>query len=407
LLLVSRRGEGAEGAMQLKAELEGLGAKTRIVACDVTRREALEAVLDSLEAEHPLDGVVHAAGVLDDGVVESLTAQQVDEVMAPKVDAAWHLHELTRQMDLSMFVMFSSAAGTLGSPGQGNYAAANVFLDALAAYRHVLGLPASSLAWGLWQEIGEMADGLEEGDPSRIARLGLRALSADEGLELFDAALAVGEALMLPVSLNTQTLHAQARTGALPVLLGDLVRSPTRRGGAQDASFALRLAATPASERERVVLGLVSAQVAGVLGHASSESIDMQTPFKELGFDSLTAVELRNCLNKATGLLLPATLVFDYPTPAAAARFLLEELTQDGADAHASVKAELAKLERTLSAMVSDDAEHHKVADRLRALLLKVDDSWRPHVAAAEDVDLDSATDDEMFALIDRERGEA
>jgi polyketide synthase 12 len=329
LLLASRRGPDAEGAGELQAELESLGARVRIAACDLSQREALEALLDSIPEEHPLSGVVHTAGVLDDGVIGSLTAQRIGEVLGPKADAAWHLHELTKHMDLPMFVLFSSAAGVFGSPGQGNYAAANAFLDALAAYRRARGLTGSSLAWGLWEQASGMTGGLSEGDRSRMARSGLRVLSSEEGLELFDGALDAGEALMLPIHLDLKALRAQARMGVPPALFGDLVRVPTRRSSEQGASLARRLATVPETEHEGMVFDLVRAQVATVLGHVSPETIDTQRSFKELGFDSLTAVELRNRLGAVTGLRLPATLVFDHPTTSAVASYLLGEASPD------------------------------------------------------------------------------
>ncbi len=327
LLLASRRGMDAEGAGELQGELESLGASVRIAACDVSKREDLVGLLDSISEEHPLRGVVHVAGALDDGVIGSLNAQRIDDVLAPKADAAWYLHELTEHMDLSMFVLFSSAAAALGSPGQGNYAAANAFLDALAAHRRARGLPGSSLAWGLWEQASGMTGGLSEADISRLARAGLRVLASAEGLELFDDALGAGEALMLPVPLDLQALRAQARMGALPALFSGLVRVSSHRSTDAGRSLARRLAATPEAEREGVVLELARAQVASVLGHASPEAVDTQLTFKELGFDSLTAVELRNRLSATTGLSLPATLVFDYPTISAVAVHLLGELS--------------------------------------------------------------------------------
>ncbi|MCG0289252.1 type I polyketide synthase, partial [Streptomyces sp. PSAA01] len=194
LLLVSRRGGEAPGAAELAAELAGLGAHVAWAACDVADRDALAATLATVPAEHPLTAVVHTAGVLDDGVIGSLTPERVDHVMRPKVDAAWNLHELTRDLDLTAFVLFSSASGVFGTPGQGNYAAANAFLDALAAHRRAEGLPAVSPAWGPWAGAG-MAGGLDEADISRMRRAGLPPLSPAEGLALLDAALTTDEAV--------------------------------------------------------------------------------------------------------------------------------------------------------------------------------------------------------------------
>ncbi len=328
LLLASRRGLGAEGATELKRELEALGAEITIAACDVSQRDQLETLLESISPEHPLSGVVHVAGVRDDGVIGSLTPERLDLVLAAKADAACHLHELTAHMDLKMFVLFSSASATFGSPGQGNYAAANAFLDALAAERRARGLSGTALAWGLWEQASEMTGDLDKADHSRLARSGMRALSSEHGLALFDEALDTGEALMLPIPLDLKALRTQARTGALPALLGDLVRVPAaRRADQRSASLARRLASTPEAEREGVVLELVRGQVATVLGHLNPQTIDTKRAFKELGFDSLTAVELRNRLSTQTGLRLPATLIFDHPTTSAVVSHLLAELS--------------------------------------------------------------------------------
>jgi NADPH:quinone reductase-like Zn-dependent oxidoreductase/acyl carrier protein len=407
LLLASRRGEDAEGARELRAELESLGAQVRIAACDVSERDQLKALLESIEDEHPLSAVVHAAGMLDDGVIGSLTPERLDRMLLAKADAAWHLHELTECMDLSMFVLFSSASAALGSPGQGNYAAANAFLDALAAHRRARGLPGTSLAWGLWEATSEMTGNLSDSDISRITRSGLRMIASEEGLQLFDGALSSGEALMLPIPLDLQALRAHARVGALPVLFSDLVRVPTRRSSDEGRSLARRLASTPEDEREGVVLDLLRTQIASVLGHPNPETIDTQHTFKELGFDSLTAVELRNRLNTTTGLHLPATLIFDYPTPLAVARHLLGVLVQQGIGAGLGADAELDKLELMLSSMASDDVERIKITARLQALLFGLGDpkAGEDAVTVGEEVSLESATDDEMFDLIDRELG--
>ncbi|MGW7349627.1 SDR family NAD(P)-dependent oxidoreductase, partial [Streptomyces sp. NPDC054854] len=323
LLLVSRRGAGAEGVAGLVAELEAAGATARVEACDVSDRQQLAALIASLE--EPLTAVVHAAGVLDDGVIESMTVEQIERVMRPKVDAAWHLHELTAGMDLSAFVLFSSVAALIGAPGQANYAAANAGLDALAAKRRADGLVATSLAWGLWAEAGGMTGQLGGAEIARLERMGVSALSAELGLELFDQSFSADAALVAPVKLDTAVLRSRARAGMLAPLLRGLVRTPARRAET-GGSLAQRLAGVPEADRERVMLELVQTQVASVLGHASGAAIDPERAFKELGFDSLSAVELRNRLARATGLRLPATLVFDHPTPVAAARMLLSSI---------------------------------------------------------------------------------
>ncbi|OPF76109.1 polyketide synthase [Streptomyces antioxidans] len=350
LLLVSRRGDRAPGAAELGAELAELGANVRWAACDVADRDALAAALATVPAEHPLTAVVHTAGVLDDGVIGSLTSERVDHVLRPKADAAWNLHELTRELDLTAFVLFSSASGVFGTPGQGNYAAANAFLDALAAHRRTEGLPAVSLAWGPWAGAG-MAGGLDEADISRMRRAGLPPLSPADGLALLDTALTTDEAAPVPMRVDAVALRAQAAAGALAPLLRGLVRVPVRRavdtaaGGG--SALAERLAGLSAAEQDRLLLDLVRAQVAAVLGYAGPQAVEEGRAFKDLGFDSLTAVELRNLLREATGLRLPPTLVFDYPTSAALAGHLRQEIVGDPADTIAP--------DRVISAADRDD----------------------------------------------------
>jgi acyl transferase domain-containing protein/acyl carrier protein len=330
LVLASRQGKQAPGAERLCEELGELGAQVVLAACDVSDRGQLAQLLAAVSPEHPLSAVVHAAGALDDGVIGSLTAERVDGVFAPKADAAWHLHELTEPLDLSAFVLFSSSTGTIGGPGQSNYAAANAFLDALAIHRRGRGLPALSLAWGWWEQEGSMAGGMTEVDRARVQRGGIAAMSTDEGLGLFDAALVAGEAAVVPVHLDTTALRAQARAGLLAPLLANLVRVSPRQGAESVRGLlARRLASTPAGERGRVLLELVRGEVAAVLGHASADAIDAQRPFNDLGFDSLTAVELRNRLVLGSGVQLPATLVFDYPTCAGVADLLLSRMSPE------------------------------------------------------------------------------
>ncbi|MCP3804692.1 SDR family NAD(P)-dependent oxidoreductase [Allokutzneria sp. A3M-2-11 16] len=324
LVLTSRRGADAPGAAALVEELAELGASVEIAACDVADRDAVSALLGGIP---DLDGVIHTAGVLDDGMITSLTPERVDTVFGPKVDAAWHLHELTRDRDLAMFALFSSAAGLLGNPGQGNYTAANGFLDALASYRRAQGLPAQSLAWGLW--VGGMAGTLSEAELARMKGSGTGALTHEEGVELFDAAHAMGLSVAAPMKLDLPELEAFARTASLPPLLRGLVRATRRAaqsGEAQGSSLAKRLAGLTEAEQDRTLLDLVRTQVALVLGHVTPETVEPGRGFMEIGFDSLTAVELRNRLGAVTGLRLPSTLIFDYPTPVALTGYVRSEL---------------------------------------------------------------------------------
>ncbi|MEU7575979.1 SDR family NAD(P)-dependent oxidoreductase, partial [Micromonospora sp. NPDC049240] len=334
LLLLSRRGPAAAGAAELVGELTGLGARVRVAACDVADRNALAEVLAGVPVEHPVVGVVHTAAVLDDGVIEALTPQRLETVLRAKADAAWWLHELTRDADLGLFVVYSSAAATLGSPGQGNYAAANAVLDALALRRQAAGLVGQSLAWGLWAQQSAMTGHLDEVDLDRMRRAGILPLSSEQGLALFDTAVRTDQPQLVPMRVD---LPALRRTGAggVPPLWRTLAGGSARRAASTaDApvDLATRLATMGVEERQRAVLELVRAQAAVVLGHAGPAAVDPGSAFRELGFDSLTAVELRNRLAAATGLSLPATLVFDYPTPVVLAGFVLTELLGEQSD---------------------------------------------------------------------------
>jgi acyl transferase domain-containing protein/nucleoside-diphosphate-sugar epimerase/acyl carrier protein len=346
LLLTSRRGPDAPGAADLQGDLTCQGAAVRIVACDAADRGALERLLAEIPAGHPLTGVVHTAGALDDGVIGSLTAERIAAVFRPKVDAAWNLHELTRDLDLSAFVLFSSASGVFGGPAQANYAAANSFVDALAQRRRAEGLPATSLAWGLWAERSGLTGGMGEADLGRMSRSGIAPLPTDEALALFDAACARNEAVLVPVKLEIRTLRAYAGTGMLPHVFHGLVRVPARRraealAGAANA-LRERLAQAPATEREQILLDLVRSQVAAVLGYAGPDAVEATLPFKEIGFDSLTAVEFRNQLNAVTGLRLSATLIFDYPTTKALAAHVGDELLNAGEHPRSAARAHVA-----------------------------------------------------------------
>ncbi|MCI3930497.1 thioester reductase domain-containing protein [Streptomyces sp. AN091965] len=328
LVLTSRRGQDAPGARELVAELTGLGAAVTVAACDAADRDALKAVLDAIPAQHPLTGVVHTAGVIDDGIITALTPERVATVLRPKVDAAWHLHELTHDQPLTLFALFSSVAGVIGSPGQANYSAANLFLDALAQHRRANGLPADSLAWAAWAQEHGMASRLSEVDWSRATQSGLRPIAPEEGPELFDAALAATHPATVPMHLDVGLLERQA--GPLFPVLRSLVRRPDRRvvtaAAAHSGQFAERLAELDGSGRRELLLDLVRSSVAAILGHGRTDGITPATVFTDLGFDSLTAVELRNHLEGVTGLRLPPTLLFDHNTPAALIDHLGAEL---------------------------------------------------------------------------------
>ncbi|MGB2568739.1 type I polyketide synthase [Micromonospora citrea] len=410
LLLVSRSGPEAPGADTLAAELADLGATAQVVAADVTDRDALAVLLDEIPADRPLVGVVHAAGVLDDGVLPALTPARFDAVLAPKVDAGWHLHELTEKLDLAAFVLFSSASGLFGGPGQANHAAANAFLDALAQHRRARGLTVTSMAWGPWANADLPGGQPGHVDERRMGRGGFHPLDADEGMALFDAALRHPDPVVVPVSLDLGVL---GRLGpALPRLLHGLVRpaAAVAAAPAADAAATLRdtLAGTPEAERDRVLSDLVRTHAAAVLGYASMRDVAEDKGFVELGFDSLTAVEFRNRLTAATGLRLPSTLIYDRPTTTALVGHLRGALLAERTTSALSVLGELNKLETAMRAVADDDTDRTAVAARLRELLTL----WTyaepgADEAATADGTLASATAEEIFHLLDDELGTA
>ncbi|MFE7512662.1 SDR family NAD(P)-dependent oxidoreductase, partial [Streptomyces sp. NPDC057540] len=420
LLLTGRRGAAAPGAAELAAELTALGAEVRIEACDAGDRDALAALLAGIPADRPLTAVVHAAGVLDDGVLPSLTPERLDTVLSAKADAALHLHDLTRELPLAAFVLFSSLAGVVGNAGQGNYAAANALLDGLAVRRRALGLPALSLAWGLWADGSALTGHLDGRERDRLGRDGVEPLTAEDGLALLDRALAGAPAAVVAARLDRAGLRRRAGAGLLPALFGGLVPAPARRAAAAtpSGSLAERLGQVPEKDRERLVLDLVRETAALVLGHSDTGLIDDEHSFKELGFDSLTAVEFRNRLSAATGLRLPATVVFDHPSPAALATLLrtrAEEAAAKAADASGTDAASgsgplagLDALEKALALTPETDTDTRtEVGRRLRELLDGLEASAAAPTAGPEDVAgrIKSASASDLLDLIDSEFG--
>ncbi|WP_330261998.1 SDR family NAD(P)-dependent oxidoreductase [Streptomyces sp. NBC_00539] len=433
LLLASRSGPAAEGAAALEAELTALGARVEISALDTGDRSAVAALLSGIPAAHPLTAVIHAAGVLDDGAVTTLTPQRLDTVLRPKADAALHLHELTAHLPLSAFVLFSGAAGLLGRPGQANYAAANTFVDALAQHRRAAGLPAVSLAWGLWGEASGMTGHLSDTDLRRMRRSGIAPMDNAQGLALFDRALAAPDALLVPLRLDVPALRRERAAhgpDAVPALLRALVPAaagtpraaatappagatgPGGDGGAAQA-LARRLAGLDAAARGRELLALVRTEVAAVLGFTGPEAVEPARAFREIGFDSLTAVELRNRLNAATGLRLAAAVVFDHPTAQATAEHIDAELraaADGGKEAGEAALAGLDALEAAVAGMAGDDIRRETLRRRLAALVAAVGGLPAAHPAATADpyqaaagARLDSADDDELFAFIEEQ----
>ncbi|WP_039890258.1 type I polyketide synthase, partial [Mycobacterium xenopi] len=375
VVLLSRRGAEAPGVGELVGELGGSGATVRVVACDAADREALAKVISDIPVQWPLSAVIHAAGVLDDAVVTSLTPQRVDAVLRAKVDAAWNLHELTRDLGVSAFVMFSSMAGLVGSSGQANYAAANAFLDALAAHRRANGLPAMSLGWGLWEQASAMTGQLDDVDFARFARDGVVAMSSEEALQLFDTAMVVDQPFVLPARIDLAALKAKFDAGTLPPMFVDLINAPARRqvddslAAAKSKSALLqRLEGLPEDEQHAILLDLVRSNIATVLGNTTPEAIDPDKAFQELGFDSLTAVEMRNRLKAATGLALSPTLIFDYPNSAALAGYFRQELLGGAQPKTQPVAPGEAEIQRVVASIPVKRLRQAGVLDLLLAL---------------------------------------
>jgi polyketide synthase 12 len=398
LVLVSRRGPDAPGAVELVTELTATGANVQLLACDAADREALAKVLADIPAQHPLSAVIHTAGALDDAVVTSLTPERMRSALRAKVDAVWNLHELTRDLDLSAFVLFSSMAGLVGSSGQGNYAAANSFLDGLAAHRQAHGLPAVSLGWGLWDQASAMTGGLASVDLKRFARDGIVAMSADEALGLFDVAMIVDEPFMVPAHIDVAALRVKFDGGTLPPMFVDLINAPSRRqvddslAAAKSKSALLqRLEGLPEDDQQAVLLDLVRSHIATVLGTTSPEAVDPDKAFQELGFDSLTAVEMRNRLKAATGLPLSPTLIFDYPNSAALAGYMYQELVGASQQQAAGPAPGEAELQRVVASIPVKRLRQAGVLELLLALASE-GDAAAPGVATEKnlaDMDLD------------------
>ncbi|MGW1306854.1 type I polyketide synthase, partial [Streptomyces sp. NPDC002514] len=394
LVLASRQGPDADGVMDLVAELTGQGAEVSAVACDLSDRSEVAELLASIS---DLTGVVHTAGVFDDGVIGALTADRLASVFAPKVDAVRHLDELTRGTNLDAFVVFSSVAGVIGGGGQGNYAAANAYLDAAMAHRRGAGLPGLSLAWGLWERSTGMAAHLSTVDHARAGRGGVLEMTRAEGLAMFDIGLRTDRALLVPIKLDLEAMRADvADGGTLPHLLRGLVRvaRPAARAAASTEGDGLvrRLAGLAPAEQEAVLVDVVRGQVAVVLGHAGPEAVRADTAFTDAGFDSLTSVELRNKLRETTGLKLPATMVFDHPTPLVLARHLRAELLPDGA-----AKAHDMDEERLRHALASIPLARLREAGLMDALA-ELAALGEPDVAA---VGVDEADEERPIAELD------
>ncbi|WP_433678426.1 type I polyketide synthase [Nocardia sp. CA-119907] len=394
LVLVSRRGLAAPGAVELVDELTGFGAQVEVAACDVADRSALERVLVGIPADRPLTGVVHAAGVLDDGVLSSLTVDRVDAVLAAKADAAWFLHELTADLGLAGFVLFSSVAATLGTAGQAGYASANAFLDGLASYRRGSGLAATSIAWGLWESTG-MGSELTDADLARMRRTGIAALTESDGLALFDAALTSQRPEVVAGRWDTVELAARAKAGQLPAFLAAL--TPARRTAANQApaqTLLQRLGTGSAAQTRQLLHELVATEVAAVLGHSDTTGIDAGQSFQELGFDSLTTLDLRNRLAGATGINLPPTLAFDHTTTTAITQYLLDRIGDSEAEPD-----ETAEIKRLVDSIPAETLRQSGIL-RLLERLSATNESGLPQVEGSETDEFDEMSVDDLIGYV-------
>jgi NAD(P)-dependent dehydrogenase (short-subunit alcohol dehydrogenase family)/acyl carrier protein len=408
LLLTSRSGPGAPGADELTRELTELGSAVTVAACDVSDRSALEDLLGTVPAEHPLTAVIHAAGIAENAAFADLDLPHVDEVLRPKAHAATHLHELTRDLDLSAFVMFSSGAGAWGSGLQASYAAANTYLDALAEHRRTLGLPATSIAWGPWGDTGMATD------DTAVAYFGRRGLTPlDPGLAVksLHHALSHGDTTITVADIDWAKFSAAFTTQRPSPLLTDLAETVREDPGHQapavdEHPLRQQLAAGTPAERRAILLRHVQTHVAAVLGHADPGTVPPAQPFQELGFDSLTAVELRNQLNATTGLSLPPTLIFDHPSPGALADLLGRHLIDTDVMSEGRVLSDLDQWDSACEPAAMDEAARRRVTQRLELLLAKWSDAGDGGQSAAHR-DLEAATADDIFDLISDEFGKS
>ncbi len=330
LVLVSRRGPAAAGADELHQRLTRLGAQVSIYSCDTADPDQLTTLLETIPTAHRLTGIIHTAGILDDAVLTEMTGDQLDSVLSAKADSACHLDQLTADMDLDAFIVFSSAAGVLGAPGQANYAAANAVLDALAQQRHRQHRHTLSLAWGYWQTSSGMTAHLDSADQARLTRVGLTPITTAQGLALFDAALTHHHPTLVAATLNRPALTELARRNTLPAILSALTHTRPQAASASPDTLTKRLASQTPNQQRATLTTLVITTTAAVLAHPDPTTLNPDRLFKDLGTDSLAALELRNSLSAQTGLSLPATLVFDHPSPTAVVAYLADLLGEAG-----------------------------------------------------------------------------
>lgn len=338
LVLTSRRGKETPGADALVMELAELGATVAVIASDIADYDSVKSIMATFNEHRPLRGVVHAAGALDSGVLSSLTPQRCATTFAPKVDGAWNLHQLTGDMDLDLFLMFSSLSGVTGMPGLANYAAANSFLDALAHLRHAQGLPATSVAYGSWEGKG-MLDKIAGSAHAHLEYFGLDPLTQEDGLELFELAARSGRPLTVAAALDLERLQVYHEdVGEIPSLLRSLLAGNTTRVN-RTRDLRKVLGEAPPVQHASIVLRMVRETVARALGFAQPDDVDVNSPLQDIGIDSMTAVLTRNNLATLTGLTLSVNIVLLHPNLKALAQALLSQLNESWANTSSSASA--------------------------------------------------------------------
>ncbi|WP_206281744.1 type I polyketide synthase [Streptomyces agglomeratus] len=404
LVLTGRRGADAPGATRLKDELEELGARVTLAVCDVADREAVAALL----AEHPVNAVVHTAGTAEAGMLAETSLGDFAATVAAKAVGAAHLHELLGDQELDAFVLFSSISGVWGGGGQAAYSAANAFLDGLAQHRRARGLTATAIAWGPWGEGGMVADA---GDEERLRQRGLTVLRPDRAVSALHGALSGGDGTVTVADVDWERFVVPFTVGRPSALLSDLpevrdalAEEPAEQT-AEPSALKAKLSMLSEGEQQHLLVDTVCAHAAAVLGHSGSAAVEPDLAFRDLGFDSLTAVELRNLLTADTGLTLPATLVFDHPTPEAIARHLRSELTGETGPEEVSVFSELDRLESVISTAASaEETVRSGVRRRLQELLSLVNSAGEQGAESADaQRQLQDATIDDIFDLIDQD----
>ncbi|PSL00527.1 NADPH:quinone reductase-like Zn-dependent oxidoreductase, partial [Murinocardiopsis flavida] len=415
LLLTSRRGPHTPGADHLRDELTALGAQATVTACDHTDHAATAHLLAGIPAEHPLTAVFHTAGVLHDATLPHQNPDTLAAALAPKAHAAHHLHTLTRHHDLAHFVCYSSIAGTLHNAGQANYAAANTYLDTLAHYRHHHGHPAHTLAWGPWHpHTHGMSATLTPTDLTRITRTGHTPITTTHGNHLLTHALTPPPPTQYPLPTTTPTT-----TTPTPPLLTDLTPTPTTPPTGTPTgtpppttpepttpdTLHHHLTHQPPTQQIHTLTTLIRTHAATVLGHETPHTITPDHPFTELGFDSLTAIELRNRLGHATGIRLPATLIFDHPTPQAVAVLIKSELQLDGPSSAEALEGEISRIEEMAADMELSPADSDRITVRLKSLVARLAGDHGPDSGRPDNKDLDDASADELFDILDGELG--